>query len=448
MKTPPSIKAVFSHDILFTIMILKNSLLLAIFSAISVLLGILRDKLLAVTVGVGQTLDVYNASFRVPDFVYGIFLAFITAGTVVPFLTKEDKNGHLIESEKRFVSLLFFFSVTLISVTVVLFFTLPLFAHFIVPGFSGEQLNAFIFTTRVVMIQPLVLGISSLIGCFAQLKRDFLYYAIAPLGYSLGIIFGIIFLYKGYGVNGLVYGVVLGAFLSLCIQMMSVRKNSFSLSFSNVRFKYIKELIVFAFPRSITNIVSQIRIIFFTAFATMLGPGVLSSFLFAQRVTDAMSQVVSQSVTTASLPVLSREYEEKRFKEHERLVYVYTRVLFAIAVGLSLLLFPFRDVVVSILYTNSAEGALIALFLVGFLIAFPFSMTSSYLTIGFYSMKNTTKVLFGNVVGSLTSLFVCYFFREKGIVALMLAVIVYYGVSSVIYMVLYKLSHFENGTQK
>lgn len=423
-------------------MILKNSLLLAIFSIVSVFLGIVRDKLLAVTVGVGPTLDVYNASFRVPDFIYGMFLAFITAGTVVPFLTKEDARGHLIESEKRFTSLLFFFGVVITVFVLLVGVTLPFYAHTIVPGFSEEQVKEFIFTTRILMLQPLFLGVSSLIACFAQLKREFLYYAIAPLGYSLGIIFGIVFLYSGHGVRGLIYGVILGAVCSLLIQSISLRGHKFSISLANVNFAYIRELVMFAFPRSVTNVVSQLRVVFLTAFATMLGPGVLSSFLFAQRVTDAMSQVISQSITTASLPVLAREHEEHRIKEHERLVYIYTRVLFGVAVVLSLLVFPFRDTVVAILYTNSKEGELISLFLIGFLIALPFSMASSYLSIGFYSMKNTSKVLLGNVLGTVSSVVSCYLLREKGVTALMFAVIIYYGVSSVSYMILYKMSHF------
>ena len=46
-------------------MIFKNSVLLAFFSVLSLLLAIVRDRLLAMYVGVGPALDVYNASFRI-----------------------------------------------------------------------------------------------------------------------------------------------------------------------------------------------------------------------------------------------------------------------------------------------------------------------------------------------------------------------------------------------
>jgi peptidoglycan biosynthesis protein MviN/MurJ (putative lipid II flippase) len=90
-------------------MILKNSALLAIFSILSVLLGVVRDRLLATHVGVGPILDIYNASFRLPDFLYAMSLAFVTAGTVVPFLTVENKAGHMIDSRHKLSSISLFF---------------------------------------------------------------------------------------------------------------------------------------------------------------------------------------------------------------------------------------------------------------------------------------------------------------------------------------------------
>lgn len=412
------------------------------FSIASVALGIVRDRLLAVHVGVGPMLDVYNAAFRLPDLSYGIFLAFITAGTVVPFLTKENKNGSIIEAEKRFTSLLFFFSLLMTLIIIIVISTIGLYAKLIVPGFSDEQIHEFIFATRILMLQPLLLGISSLISCFAQIKNEFFYYAVAPLGYSFGIIFGIIFFYQEYGVKGLVFGVLLGAIFSLLIQSNSLKTHKFSIKKHNIKAAYVKELISFAFPRSFTNVVTQLRVMFLTAFATTLGPGVLSSFLFAQRITDAISQIISQSITTASLPVLSREHEEGRIKEHEALVYKYTSILFFGAIVVSACLYPLRHTVVNLLYSHNAANALIATFLVGFLVALPFSMASSYLAIGFYSMKDTKKVFFGNLAGSVACVSACLYFRDIGIFSLMYGIVSYFLTSSILYSILYKRSHF------
>lgn len=408
-------------------MIFKNSAILAFFSILSVLLGIFRDRLLATNVGIGPVLDVYNAAFRVPDLFYGMFLAFITAGTVIPFLTKENKEGVIEykESEKRFSSLVFFFSFFMVLLIVIVGITIPYFAHLIVPGFNEHQISEFIFATRILMIQPLFLGISSLLSCFAQLRNEFIFYGIAPLGYSFGIILGIVLFYKKLGIGGLILGVIMGACMSLFIQALSLRGHKFKISHQHFDINHIKEIFRFAIPRTGTNIVSQLRVVFFTAFATTLGPGVLSSFLFAQRITDAASQIISQSVTTVSLPVLSKEYAENRIKEHERLVYKYTVILFFIAVVCSVIIFLFKDLVIYLLYGDNEANELIATLLFGFVLALPFSMMSSFLVIGFYSMKRTGKVFVANLISTTLCIITSLYFRHEGIISLVYGISIY-----------------------
>jgi putative peptidoglycan lipid II flippase len=193
-------------------MIFKNSFLLAIFSILSVLLGILRDRLLATHVGVGEVLDIYNAAFRLPDFLYAMSLAFVTAGTVVPFLTVENKSGNIVDARHKLSSISLFFASFSGLVALFIIFTIQFYARLIVPGFTEEQLEIFIAVTRILMLQPILLGLTSLVSCFAQMKNHFVIYGIAPLGYSFGIIMGILFFYPMYGVHGLILGNILKNF--------------------------------------------------------------------------------------------------------------------------------------------------------------------------------------------------------------------------------------------
>ena len=399
-------------------MILKNSALLAIFSILSVLLGIVRDRLLATHVGVGQVLDIYNASFRLPDFLYAMSLAFVTAGTVVPFLTVEDKAGHMIDSRHKLSSVALFFGGAASLIGLLIVVTIPLYARLIVPGFTDDQLQVFISVTRIMMLQPILLGITSLISCFAQLKNHFVLYGVAPLGYSVGIIFGVVELYPLYGVHGLIYGVLLGTVASFCIQIWSLRKAKMLAVLPYFNWKHIKELFHLALPRSGVNILTQLRVIFFTAFATTLGPGVLSSYLFAQRITDAVQQVIQQSVTTASLPVLSKEFIENRFKEYKQVVKRYVLLLGTVGLCVSLLLFSLQDLVIRILYGTTPANSLIAFFLVGFLVALPLQMMIGYFSISLYSAKDTKSVLYSNLISTLVAVVACYSTQSLGTISL------------------------------
>lgn len=404
-------------------MILKNSVLLAIFSILSVLLGIWRDRLLATVVGIGPTLDIYNAAFRLPDFLYAISLAFVTAGTVVPFLTVETKTGKLVDARHKLSSISLFFAGAASLVGLLIAITLPLYARFIVPGFTEEQVATFIQVSRIMMIQPVLLGITSLISCFAQMKNHFVLYGIAPLGYSLGIIFGISVFYPMYGVHGLIYGVILGASISFFIQAYSLRGKRMLEVLPYFSWHDIRELMSLGFPRTGVNVLTQGRVMFFTAVATTFGPGALSSYLFAQRITDAITQIIQQSVTTASLPVLSKEFVEHRISEYKKVVKTYVLVLGSLGVIASAFVYVFNDLIIWLLYGATPYKDAILFFLVGFLIALPLQMMIGYLSIGFYSIKDTKSVFYSNLIANTIAVFVCYIARSMGAVSLVYGVV-------------------------
>ena len=404
-------------------MILKNSALLAIFSILSVLLGIVRDRLLATHVGVGPILDIYNASFRLPDFLYAMSLAFVTAGTVVPFLTIENKSGNVVDPRHKLSSISLFFGGAASLIAVFIIITIPLYARLIVPGFTDDQVQTFISVTRIMMLQPILLGVTSLISCFAQLKNHFVLYGIAPLGYSVGIIFGIVELYPLYGVHGLIYGVLIGALMSLAIQVWSLRHARMLEVIPYFKLGHIKELFHLALPRSGVNILTQLRVIFFTAFATTLGPGVLSSYLFAQRITDAVQQIIQQSITTASLPVLSKEFIENRMTEYKQVVKRYVLLLGAAGLLASAMIFTLQDLVIKILYGTTPANSLIAFFLVGFLFALPLQMMIGFFSISLYSAKDTKSVLYSNLISTLVAVFACYATQPLGNISLVYGII-------------------------
>lgn len=424
-------------------MILKNSVLLAIFSVLSVLLGILRDRLLATHVGIGPVLDIYNAAFRLPDFLYALSLAFVTAGTVVPFLTVENKSGHLVDARHKLSSISLFFAGGASLLGIVIAITIPLYARYIVPGFTEDQLSVFISVTRIMMIQPVLLGVTSLISCFAQMKNHFILYGIAPLGYSLGIIFGIITLYPIYGVHGLMYGVILGALLSFCIQLYSLRGKKMFEVLPYFSWKDIKELVQLGFPRTGVNVLTQSRVLFFTALATTFGPGALTSYLFAQRITDAVTQIIQQSITTASLPVLSREFIEHRIDEYKNVVKRYVLLLGSVGLLVALVIYTFQDVVIWILYGTTEYKDLIMFFLGGFLIALPFHMMIGFFSISFYSAKDTKSVFYSNCIATVLAVIVCYSTRSLGAISLVYGVITVSAINFLVISVLYSRKKFN-----
>jgi putative peptidoglycan lipid II flippase len=285
----------------------RNSFLIAGFAVISQILGIIRDRLLAHYVGVGPVLDIYNAAFRLPDLALGIMLSFAAAGTVVPFISHAIVNNNTKELEERFNSLFFFFGTAMIIMCTGLALLLPYLTPVLIPGFSAIQTTQYIFLTRLLLVQPILLGFSALVSCLAQARHEFVLYSIAPLLYTMAIISSIIFAYPSYGPLGIIGGVILGAFLHVSFQSITFIKHPLKIHYTHFTWKYIKEHLHLSVPRSGSYISTQLRNIFYTAFATTLGPGALSIYIFAQKIIDAVVAVLSQSFSTGSLPLLSSQ---------------------------------------------------------------------------------------------------------------------------------------------
>lgn len=424
-------------------MILKNSFILAFFSILSLLLAILRDRLLATYVGVGPVLDIYNASFRIPDLIYGTMLAFITSATVVPFLTKENKNGEIVDPRHKLASIASFFLIFMGVLALVCALLLPLFAHTIVPGFTEEQVSVFITTTRLVLIQPIILGLTSLISCLAQLKNQFLLYGLSPLGYSLGIIIGIVAFYPLHGIMGLMYGVVLGTLISFGIQAFALRGAHLRSAFNYTSFHHVRQLARLAIPRTGTNIVTQLRLLFFHGFATTLGPGVLSAYLFAQKINDAFVQVIQQSVTTASVPVLSKDVVEDKIVDYMGTVKKYVTILGVAGIAVALGLYVGGDLIIYLLYGDTGSNGLIEFFLFGFIISLPFQMMSGYYSVSLYSAKDSAAVFTTYLLSSFLGVGTVLLSQETGFSSLVYGLIVFWVTNFLIILSLYSRKKFQ-----
>lgn len=390
-------------------MIARNSFLLAFFSVISLLLGIVRDRLLAEYVGVGPVLDVYNAAFRIPDLVYGILFSFVSAVTVVPFITKAVHENDKKELETRFNSLFFFFSLVMLVIAFVIIVTLPLFARYLVSSFSPEQLALFIFSTRVLMVQPFLLGLSALISCLGQVRHRFLLYSTAPLFYTIGIILSIIFLYRPFGLIGIIAGVIGGALLGLLVQSYSLYKEDIVWSWSLFSWEAITEHLHNAIPRSGSTITSRTRELIFASVATSFGVGALSVYVFAQRVTDAFIQVVVQSAATATLPILSKHHAVGEREEYSRILRVNITVILMLSIIAAGACIFIPQYIVAILYGKGTGTEAIASLVALLAFNLPLYSLNAYFVSAFSAARDGKGLFFANLIAttlSIVSLFV------------------------------------------
>lgn len=290
----------------------EAALLLALSMFLSQLLALARDRLLAGTFGAGATLDIYYSAFRLPDLLYATIASFVSVAVLIPFLIERLERGEEKEA-RNFLSAVFsLFMVVMVAVSALACLFMPKLASWLAPGFDLGDQGQMIIMARILLLSPILLGLSNLLGSVTQVYRKFFIYSLSPIFYNLGIIVGIVWFVPVWGLMGLAWGVILGALLHLAVQLPTLRGIGFWPRFSlkqlRTHFRSIGQMIMTSWPRTLTLSTNQLVILVFIALASYLGRGSIAVFNFAFNLQSVPLAIVGISYSVAAFPTLSKHF--------------------------------------------------------------------------------------------------------------------------------------------
>lgn len=296
--------------------IASAAVILGAASLVSRLLGLFRDRILAGSFGAGDELDIYYAAFRIPDLVYSLLvLGAISAGFIpvfVSYLGKAKRKQRLSRSDLGkdhwylANSVLNIMALSLVVICAVLIIFAPWLVKLVAPGFPAEKLSLTVQLTKIMFLSPFFLGLSAVFGGILQSFRRFLIYALAPIMYNLGIIFGALVLVNYFGLLGLAYGVVLGAFCHMSIQIPSAYLCGFKWRpIFDFKFTGLKRIFKLMPPRILSLALSQINFWVITVLASFLVVGSIAVYNLAHNIWSFPLGVFGLSFVLAAFPKLS-----------------------------------------------------------------------------------------------------------------------------------------------
>jgi putative peptidoglycan lipid II flippase len=367
--------------------------ILSVFSLVSFILGILRDRLITGAFGAGNDLDIYYAAFRIPDFVAMVLMTGAISVAIIPIFTHNlvKSKEHALDYISNFLNLAL---AGLVIVCGILFIFTPQLMHFIVPGFSKEKMDAVVQLTRIMFLSPILLGISNIISAVLRVFQKFLITSLAPIVYNLGSIIGVIFFVPKMGLPGLAWGIVLGAFLHLAIQIPAFFKSGFTLKkVFNWKEPDFIQTIKLTIPRAIGLAASQINLLVVTIIGSTLLAGSVGIFSLANDLAQPIIGLVAIPFAVAVFPALALAYSKGDRKDLvEKFSSVFRQVLFMI-VPLSAISFILRAHLVRIAFgtgkfdwsATKLTAACFGVFMFGI-----FAQGLIYLLAqSFYSLRNT-----------------------------------------------------------
>ena len=180
-------------------------------SALSGLLGLARTKYISHVFGAGPATDAYNAAFQLPDMISYFLVGGVASITLVSMLNRYREQGDDEAADRAL-------SIVLVAMCVVLgaaILLAELLASLYTATFFGklDPPTAALCThlTRLLLPAQLFFFVGGVLGSRLLVRKIFLYQAITPLLYNLGIIAGGVLLASRLGIDSLAWGVLGGA---------------------------------------------------------------------------------------------------------------------------------------------------------------------------------------------------------------------------------------------
>lgn len=289
-----------------------GAFLLAVSSVLSRLLGVVRDYLFSKIFGIGEqggiyALDAYFAAFRIPDFLYMLLIMGALSTAFIPLYSRlktrsEAQASHFTSQVLNGIVFVF------IGLGLLMMVFTPLFIPLIAPGLPEESKEIATDLTRIMLLSPLFLGVSSVLQGVENVARRFWGMALAPLVYNLSIIAGVYFFAEKFGVYALAFGVVVGAFLHCLVQIPEVFQSPFRYTFSlPVLSREMKEFLRLSYPRIFALSATQVALLVDTLLASLLSVGTLSIYNYALNLESFPYGVVAISFSVAVFSSLAEQ---------------------------------------------------------------------------------------------------------------------------------------------
>jgi putative peptidoglycan lipid II flippase len=382
----------------------QAAMLLGLFAFLSQVLAFLRDRLLAHIFGAGTDLDIYYAAFRIPDFIFVTVASVVSLSVLIPFILEKDASGR--EALREFIDGIFsFFGLLIATVSILAYFSMPYLGGLLFKGLPPEALEEVVFLSRLLLLSPIILGFSNLFGSLTQAYNRFTIYALSPILYNAGIIFGILLLAERFGVEGVVWGVIMGALLHALVQVpFVVKAGLFPRVSGRFDLALVGRVVRISLPRTLTLAMSSLALIFLVSLASLMSSGSISILSFSNNLQSIPLSIIGVSYSLAAFPTLSRRFQEKNIEAFIEQMAATARFIIFWSLPFTALLIVLRAQFVRVVLGTGMfdwnATRLTAAALAIFVLSSVFQSLMLLLMRGFYSAGHTKKPFYINLLST------------------------------------------------
>ena len=372
--------------------------LVSVLFAVSRLLGLLREIVIGAQFGTGATLDAYLAAFRLPDMIFYLVAGGALASAFIPTFTaalarsQDARHRAAWKLASNVANLILVVTIVLAIAAAIL--AKPLVERIIAPGFSPATVDLTVSLMRIMLIGPVIFGLSGLVMGILNSFQHFLSPALAPVIYNLAIIAAALFLAPTMGVRGLTIGVVAGSLGHLLVQVPALlqRKPRYFANFG-LDNPDVREVLRLMGPRVLGLAAVQLNFLITANLASRLTEGSISAINYAWLMMLLPQGIIAQGIATAVFPTLSTLAAQRQIDTLRRTLNAALRAILWLtlpaAAGLLILRVPLIQVLLERGQFTAESTRLTAYALAFFSIGLVAHSVLEVITRAFYALHDT-----------------------------------------------------------
>ena len=296
--------------------IFSATLLIMFSTFLSAVLGLVRTWYINRIFGAGPTTDAYYAAFQLPDMLSYFLIGSVISITMVTILNRYRAQGDEASAD-RALSIILNAMAVIFTVGILLAeIFAPLYTRIAFRGFDPQKAALCTSLTRVLLPAQLFFFFAGVMGSRLLVRKIFIYAAITPLIYNLGIILGAVFLHQRFGVYSLTIGVLAGVILGpAALTLYGALRDGFHYQpILNLRHPAFLEGLRLTFPLMIgvSLVTADKWILLFFASSDVGG---ISLLTVARTLFTAPMGILGQAAGAASLPFFSALFSQRRLDD-------------------------------------------------------------------------------------------------------------------------------------
>jgi len=337
----------------------KSSGVVAGFTLLSRILGLLRDIVVANFIGASASADAFFVAFKIPNFLRRLFAEGAFAQAFVPVLSEYRTNRDLRAVKDLVDHVAGSLGLTLVVLTAVGVMSAPVLTMLFAPGFIQfeEKMALTAEMLRLTFPYLLLISMTAFAGSILNSYGRFAIPAFTPVLLNISLIGCTLLLAPSLNqpVMALAWGVLLAGVAQFLFQLPFLMKIKLlpKPRFDN-RHEGVARILKLMIPALFGVSVSQINLLLDTVLASFLETGSVAWLYFSDRLVELPLGLFGIAIATVILPSLSRQYSLQSAEQYRKTLDWALRTVCVLGVPAAVALFVLAEPLIITLFHYGA----------------------------------------------------------------------------------------------